>query len=581
MMAFLSRGLRRKLRQVAVYWKFRLLVRAARGRIAPGKASSGTPEFSLIVAAYRTRPAWLRRAVASVRRQSFGNWELCLGLCEVSPALRLEMESLARLDPRIRIVDLGENRGISGNNNRLAAEARGDYLAVLDHDDYLEPNALAEMAAKAASGNFDLIFSDEDVVIGPLCLPAPPNLKPTAFAPESCSSANYICHFCCFRRSLFEKVGGFRPDFDGAQDYDLFLRITEMAQGRVAHVPKVLYHWRRHGGSTSAGAVAGAKPYAWEAGRRAMQAHLDRVEPGATAEFGTVFGTLRTRHDHAEKPRVEIIIPSADRDGTLGRCLRSILKHTRYPDYRVTVMLNGPDDFDALRARHANEPRIRFLYFAEPFNFSRINNVGAAACDGEMLLFLNDDIEVEGEGWIEGLLEHALRPGIGAVGPRLSYPDGSIQHAGICVDPEVVTWEIDKGLAGDAAGYHAHAGTVQNVTAVTGACLMTRRECFREVGGFDENFPLAYNDIDYCLKLLAAGRRIVYTPFVRLMHHESLTRGADQDIARRARLSNETKRMRDKWGAEGLTDRYFDVRLFRPGADLGRMAREYWTRTKA
>jgi GT2 family glycosyltransferase len=568
------RGFRRKVRQILVYWKFRVWVFLLRPRNpAAPPGSRETPLFSIVLPAYRTEPSWLRQAVRSVRAQWYPHWELCLGLCEVDPALAREMKALSRVDARIRVFDLTENRGISGNGNFLAREARAEFLAILDHDDYLEPHALSEVAARIADGA-DFIYTDEDIVSPRLRIPAPPNIKPD-WAPENFYSGNYICHFCCFRRDSFEAVGGYRSPYDGAQDQDLFLRLTERAR-RIAHVPKVLYHWRRHALSTAAGAAAGAKPYFWEAGRRSLEAHFLGREQGPEVEFGKVAGSFRLRYPISRPVRVDILIPSSNREGTLGRCLASILNRTRNVDFRVIVMLNGPRDFGDIRAAYGGNPRVRLLDYGEPFNFSRINNVAAASGDGEVLAFLNDDVEVIEDAWLEGLLEHALRPEIGAAGPMLLYPDGTIQHAGISVNPDAVAWEMHKGLPQDAAGYHARAQIVQNVTAVTGACLVTRRACFEEAGGFDETFPLAYNDIDYCLKLLAAGRRVVYTPFVRLIHHESLTRGFDLEGEARARLEREMQRMRDKWGADALKDRYFDTTLFMPGADLKRLAREYW-----
>jgi len=574
------RGTARKIKYILRYWHFRRLVARLKKKHSEGtKAESvamtqSIPTFSVLMPAYRTQLSWLREALSSLRAQTDGNWELCIGLSEVEPEVEREVEEAARSDARIRVFKLTVNRGISLNSNELAGHARGEFLAVLDHDDYLEPHAFAEVTAVAHSGKFDLIYSDEDIVSSRLKIPSPPNIKPD-WAPDSFRSCNYICHLCCFRRTLFEEVGGFRPEYDGSQDYDLFLRLTERTD-RIAHIPKVLYHWRRHWLSTASGNDADAKPLAWEASRLALESHLRRSkDEEAHAEMGSTFGTLRVRYVRRSDPSVEIIIPSINHENTLVRCLDSIEKLSRYPNYRVTIMLNGSGDFRELRKFYEGRDRIRLRHYTDPFNFSRINNVAAADSDADMLLFLNDDIEITQPDWLEGLLEHALRPGVGAVGPMLLYPDGTIQHGGISVDPVEIAVDFHRRLPQGSPGYHLRAQTVQNVSAVTGACLCTRRRLFIDVNGFDEGFPLAYNDVDFCLKLLQKGYRVIYNPFVRLIHHESLTRGLDYQGAKLERLKIEIEMMRKKWGKDGLRDRYFDPKIFRPNADLSRLAAEY------
>jgi GT2 family glycosyltransferase len=572
------RGSYRKVRYVLRYWRFRWIVSRLQKQSHVRKVDQGFresrpfPLISILLPAYRTRGSWLMEAVKSVRDQTFENWELCIGLFEVNSETQRELRVLAGKDERIRLFDLSENLGISANSNRLAKEARGQFLAVLDHDDYLEPRALQEIAFLGLSAKFDLIYTDEDIVSSIWKLPSPPNLKPD-WAPDSFRSGNYICHFTCFRRTLFEGIGGFRTEYDGSQDYDLFLRLTEKTQ-RIAHIPKVLYHWRRHSLSTASGSDANAKPQAWEASRMALQSHVERLGEKARVEMGTA-GTLRIRYTRSYDPRVDIVIPSTNRDNTLIRCLDSILHLTRYPNYRVTVMLNGGGSFDEIRKTYDGENRVHLRDYAEPFNFSRINNAAVDSCIGEVLVFLNDDIEVIDPEWLEGLLEHALRDKIGAVGPMLLYPNGTIQHAGISLDPVEVCWEFHRKLPQTGLGYHSRTQVIQNVSAVTGACLCTKRERFLEVGGFDEQFPFAYNDVDYCLKLLKKGYRNVYNPFVRLIHHESFTRGLDRGGEKFERLEREKEMMLIKWGAEGLQEHYFDAGLFRPAADLKRYATEY------
>lgn len=574
------RGFYRKVKRILRYWHFRAWVFYLRKRKTSEKPDAqffsfvkSPPLFSILLPAYRTHSSWLLQAVNSVREQGYRDWELCIGLCEVNERARSKIEDLARLDVRIRVFILEKNLGISGNSNLLAREAKGEFLAVLDHDDYLESHALQEVASFVHGGELDLIYTDEDVVSPRINLPSPPNIKPD-WAPDSFHSCNYICHFCCFRRSLFEMIGGFRSEYDSAQDYDLFLRLIEKTN-RIAHIPKVLYHWRRHTLSTASGKDGSAKPSAWETARQAMESHIDRGQQKAKVEMGNAFGTLHVRYIRETDPLVDIIIPSTNHENTLERCLNSILRLSRYTHFQITVMLNGPGDFTELMSLYAEETRIKMRHFEGPFNYSRINNIAAGKSKGEILLFLNDDIEITDPEWLEGLLEYALRDGVGAVGPMLLYSNGRIQHSGITVDSDQVTWEYHKKLPQTTGDYQSRAQIIQNVSAVTGACLCTRKKYFEEVGGFDEELSLAYNDIDYCLKLREKKYRVIYTPFVRLIHHESFTRGSDAYGEKRNRLQRETNRMREKWGRKGLQERYFDAAMFKPKANLKHLASCY------
>ena len=580
-------GVRFRIKWMLRYWHFRLLVFWLRkqdpnqdAKRWTGTKLGSAPTFSILLPVNHARPSWLREAVNSVRAQSYGNWELCIGLSEVTLGIEKMVRVTADRDLRIRVLKLEGSRGISMNSNRLAREARGEFLTLLSQDDYLEPHALLEMAVRVGSGRFDLLYTDEDVVSPWMKIPFPPNLKPD-WAPDSFLSFNYIGHLCCFRRTLFEEVEGFRSDYDSTQDYDLFLRLVEKTD-RIAHIPKVLYHGRGHGLFAASGKKNDAGSPAKEAARLALESHLQRYSnETAHVETGNNSGILRVHYPRRSDPLVDIIIPSMNHENTLVRCFDSIERLSRYPNYRITVMLNGPANFGELLTTYDGHNRIRFRHYTETFNFSRINNVAAMKSEGEVLLFLNDDIEITQADWLEGLLEHALRKEVGAVGPMLLYPNGTIQHAGISVDPDWIAFDFHKGLPESGAGYDSRAQTVQNVSVVTGACLCTRRECFLDVGGFDEDFPLAYNDVDYCLKLIEKKRHVVYTPFVRAIHHESLTRGFDHHGGKKERLNLEIERMRNKWGAEGLRDRYFNPGIFMPNAPLKRLAAEYLISSKA
>lgn len=559
------KGTSRRIRQFLGYWTFRFLVFCLRKRKAFSEAPSLSipgepPFFSLLLVAYRTPPAWLHKAVNSVRGQLFPNWELCIGLCEIDPALERELRAIADIDTRIRLFDLKENLGISLNTNAIAACSKGDFLCVLDHDDYLEPHALREIFPLASSGEFDLIYTDEDIVTANGML-LPPNIKPD-WAPETHLSYGYICHLCCFRRSLFDQAGGFHSEFDNAQDYDLFLRMSEKTE-RIAHIPKVLYHWRRHALSSTSGAEA--KPTAWDAGKRAVESHLQRIKENARVERGSLVGTLRVRHPVQNSTRVDIIMASLN-EKNLGRCLNSILRLTRYPNYRICIV-GAKNDLEASPHPIPGSDHILFLEYSGPFNLSSMNNFGAKTCDGDLLLFLSEDVEITYEDWLEGLLEQMERQKIGAVGPLLLSPEGLIRQAGLNVDEHEVSENFHAGSRPEGGGYNFISQVVHNVTAVSSLCLCTRRKCFLEVGGFDEQVPDAFNDIDYCLRLIERGYRIVYTPYTRLVLVENISTHSEW------RKSKQT--MLEKWNNGELHDRYFNAPLFKPGSNLYRLAMNY------
>ncbi len=568
------RSVYRKAKHTLRYWCARYEARIAN---TSALKNFGSPvihktSFTLLLPAFRTRPKWLLEAIHSVQRQSHPHWELRIGLCELSPGLIAELQSLARRDPRLKLYPIVENLGISGNTNHLTVAIKSDYVAFLDHDDYLEEHALSAMAKAAESTQADVLYSDEDVVSPNLNLPSPPNLKPD-FAPESFLSHNFVCHLCCIKSTLFQEVGPLDSKYDGAQDYDFLLRCLEKG-AQFHHVKKILYHWRRHRDSTAAGRNGQGKPKAWEAGRLAVAAHSQRTGKGHAADFGLAYGTVKVMHSVADWPAITLIIPSMNREGTLIRCLDSVLTNSTYPRYEIWVSLNGSADIDALRKHYEQENRCAFVWDDSPFNWSRINNVGARASKSPLLLFMNDDIEIQQADWMEKLAEQVLRQDVGASGPTLLYPDGTYQHTGIQVDTDYIGWDFNKDLIAGNAGYMSRAQSIQNVSAVTGACLCTRREAFEAVGGFDESLPLAFNDIDYGLALQAKGLRVVYTPYACLTHHESLTRGLDISGEKRDRLESEIRQMQEKWKHRLERDTFFDARLFKPGKAWKRAASE-------
>jgi GT2 family glycosyltransferase len=479
------------------------------------------PLISIVTPVFDTDETWLRRAVESVRGQIYPHWELLLVNDGSSKAhVRTVLDEYAALEPRARVTHLPDNQGIAAASNVGLGLARGEFVALLDHDDELPPDALLEVARRLDEDpGIDLVYSDEDKIDAD-GRHAEPFFKPD-WSPDLLLSMNYITHLSVFRRSLLENVGGFRAGFDGSQDYDLLLRVTERAR-RIAHIPRILYHWRKVPGSVAA--FPGAKPLAFEAGRRALAEAVRRRGREARVEVVRP-GLYAVRYRLARTPLVSIIIPTRDRWALLDQCLRSIEERTSHAPYEILVLDNGTTEPQALAGLDQLSRRWRVYRCPGPFNFSALNNLGAAEARGEHLVFLNNDTQVVTPDWLTALLEHAERPEVGAVGARLHYPDGRIQHAGLVLGVGGVADHAFKGLPGDRIMHFGLPDTVRDVSAVTAACMMVPRRAFDAVGGFDERLQVALNDVDLCLRLRARGYRIVYTPFAVLYHHESSTRG--------------------------------------------------------
>ena len=511
------------------------------------------PLMSVVVPVYNPEPEWLRRALDSVMRQVYPNWELCI--CD-DASTRDEvhgvLSSYEQLDGRIKVAYLPENSGISAVSNRAISLAKGEFIVLLDHDDELPPEALFEVLKLLQERpEADLIYSDVDK-IDESGKRSGPNFKP-GWSPELLLSSNYISHLGVFRRSIVEEIGGFRSEFDGCQDYDLTLRFTERTD-RVYHVPKILYHWRMVEGSL---ALSNSnKDYIKEAARRALSEALRRRGIEGFVEDGLLPNRFRVKPEIQGNPTVSIIIPTRDNLPLLRRCLESVECETSYPEYEVIIVDNASTD-PATVEYLASTPH-RVIEFREDFNFSRINNLAANAAEGEYLLFLNDDTEIVSGEWLEEMLRHTQKEGVGAVGAKLLYPDGTLQHAGVLTGvghswvPAVATHSLQHYPATAPGYYVGMANTIRNYSAVTAACMMVRKKVFEEVGGFDEmNLGVAYNDVDLCLKMRERGYRIVYTPYAELIHHESISRGGGGTSA-------EAIYMRKRWGEVLDGDSYYN-----------------------
>ncbi|MEB3359770.1 MAG: tetratricopeptide repeat protein [Synechococcales bacterium] len=509
------------------------------------------PLISIIMPTYNTPEPLLREAIQSVQDQVYSTWELCIADdASTQESVRAILAEFAEQDARIKVVFREKNGHISASSNSALELATGDYVALLDHDDVLTPDALFEVVALLNEHpEADMIYSDEDK-LNEQGQRSDPFFKPD-WCPDSFLSRMYTCHLGVYRRALVDQVSGFRVGYEGAQDYDLVLRLTEITN-HIFHIPKVLYHWRVHSTSTANGAAA--KPYAFDAGRKALEdALVRRYEPGKVIQSTQYAGSYIIRYEIAEHKLVSIIIPTRNLGTILNTCLKSIFDKSTYPNYEVILIDNGSDEqetLDIIKAWESREPnRFKCYDLDIPFNYSRINNYAVEKAKGDYLLFLNNDTEVITPDWIEAMVEQAQRPSSGAVGALLFYPDDTIQHAGVVVGLGGVAGHSHKHFPRHSPGYVRQLLCVNNYSAVTAACLMCRREVFEEVNGFDESLKVAFNDIDLCLKIESKGYNNLCLPHVSLYHYESKSRGYEDTPEKQRRFQQEVYVMKQKWGS--------------------------------
>lgn len=532
----------------------------------PAPVITGTAErlVSILLPTFNTPERWLRRCLDSVLQQSSDDWELCVADdASTEPHVRAVLEEYARLDPRIRICLRERNGHISAASNSAFALARGDYLALLDHDDELHPHAIAIVIdALRRQPQWQMIYTDEDK-IDVEGQRYDPYFKPD-WNPDLLCGQNCVSHLGIYSRALVNALGGFRAGFEGSQDWDLALRCSERLRAdQIGHIPVVLYHWRAVAGSTALG--VDHKGYAHDAGRRALCEHFSRCNVAAQVrEIEGMLGAFRVRHPLPElAPQITIIVPTRDRVDLLQRCVESILRLTTYPNYRIVVIDNQsvePATRDYL-ASLAGQSRLQVRKHDQPFNFSRINNEAVGSCCSELVCLLNNDIEVISPDWLEEMASHAMRPHIGAVGAMLYYPNDTIQHAGVVVGVHGVAAHPYCGMPRGYPGQMARARLVQNMSAVTAACLMVRREVYQQIGGLDDALQVAFNDVDFCLRLQAAGYTNLWTPFAELYHHESASRGHEDTPVKRARFNREVEFMKSRWQHQLERDRAYNPNL--------------------
>ena len=506
------------------------------------------PVFSILVPVYNTDPEYLLPMIESVRNQIYPYWQLCLvDDCSPNTYLKAILEQQAIDDERIVIKLNDVNQGISITTNDALSIATGDYIALLDHDDEITIDALYENAKLInAQPDAELIYSDEDKMeLDGTRIE--PYFKPD-FSPDLLDTNNYICHFTVMKKSIMEHIGGFREGLDGSQDHDVILRASRVAK-QVAHIPRVLYHWRKIPGSTAV--EYDSKGYAWEAGRKSIE-NLHRLnDENVHVELGTLKGSYRVVRGIKNDPLVSIIIPFKDKSELLDSCLGSILNRTSYSNFEVIgVSNNSEQELTHERMSHfsALDQRIRFVEHNVPFNFSDICNYGVSQAEGEYLVLLNNDIEILSPDWIQDMLQHAQREHVGAVGSKLIFPDGRIQHAGVVAGMVGAAGHPHKFFPEEHIGYNGRLHMVSNVSAVTGAMLMVSKEKYQQVGGLDsENLAVAYNDIDFCLKLIDQGYLNVFTPYARAIHHESISRGYEDTDEKMQRLLKEQSHFLTRW----------------------------------
>ena len=562
----------------ARYLPAKKVLEAQRAELAGQTADScGLPTISILTPLYNTPESYLREFLDSFVDQTAPNGQLCLADASDAEhdAVKRIVEEYQTKNQRIVYKKI-ENKGIAANTNAAASLATGDYLALADHDDILAPHAMYTMGKAILQlrerGEPDgFLYSDEALFSKSIQRPIVAHFKPD-YAPDYLLCCNYICHLAVFQKALWDAVGGERPECDGSQDHDLFLRLIEQVGG-AAHVPQVLYYWRVHAGSTSGGTEA--KPYVAAAAKKALADHLARTGRTGTVEDGLFPSTYRVKWDIEGDPKVSILIPNKDHTDDLEKCLQSIWKKTTWDNYEIIVIENNSTDPATFAYYEKAKQRYDGLkvvtYPEKGFNFSGINNFGRKAAAGDYLLLLNNDVEVRNGDWLTELLRQCAHKGGAAIcGAMLYYPDETLQHAGVITGLGGYAGHSHKYKQKGGSGYLFRIATVQDFSAVTGACLLVKASVYDEVGGLDEQFAVAFNDVDFCLRVRDAGCRIAWTPYAELTHYESKSRGGDEkDPAKAARFAAEQQRLYTIHGKENiLDDPYYNPNLTRDREDF-------------
>ena len=522
---------------------------------------STTPLISIVIPLYNTPQEYLKEVVDSVIAQTYGNWQLCLADGSEGDEIGEFLRKKYKKEIRISYKKLKDNKGISENTNAAIKLAMGDYIMLCDHDDVLAPDALFHIVKAITEKKADVIYTDEDKISMDGKHYFEPNFKPD-FNLFRLRENNYICHIFAVKREILDQVGTFCSEYDGAQDFDLILRCCEKAE-KIVHIPRVLYHWRSHMNSTAANPES--KRYAFEAGKKAIEAHYERMGIHADVELTDRPGWYRSHVEITGEPLISIIIPNKDHIDDLELCISSIEEKSTWKNYEILVVENNSEDkktfayYEELKHRYEN---VRILVWKKEFNYSAINNFAVREARGEYLLFLNNDVEIITPSWMEGMLQICQQDGVGMTGAKLYYPDDTIQHAGVVLGLGGIAGHIMCKARREDIGYMGRMVCVQEISAVTAACMMVKTSVFKEAGGFDEELKVAFNDIDLCMQVRHMGQKIVFTPYAELYHYESKSRGLEDTPEKQLRFSKEVKCFRRKWERELLKgDPYYSPNL--------------------
>lgn len=513
------------------------------------------PLISIIVPTYNTPEKYLREMIGSVMAQSYENWQLCIAdgsdfASKEGRTARAVIKEYGEKESRIVYTLLDENKGISDNTNAALALASGEYVGLFDHDDLLEPDALYHIVKalneKKDKPSYDILYTDEDMINSKGSKRMNPKFKPD-FSMDLILVHNYITHFFVAKKELIDKVSGFDHEYDGAQDYDLILKCIEQTNS-IKHIPHILYHWRIHKNSTAGNPKS--KSYAYDAGRRALKAHLDRVGIKAEVAFTDMTGLYDVRYDISDEPLISIVIPNKDHRDDLDKCVGSIYDKSEYKNFEFIIVENGSTDkatfeyYDLMEKKHDN---FHVVKWEQGFNYSAINNFGVSKSNGEYILLLNNDTELITPDALTRMLGICMRHDVGAVGAKLFFGDNTVQHAGIVVGFAGYAGHVFSGYKDELLGYMMRAKINSNFSAVTAACMMTPRAVFDEVGGLCEEFVVACNDVDYCLRVGKAGYFVTYCALAKWYHYESKSRGYEDTPEKKARFEGEVALFREKW----------------------------------
>ena len=508
------------------------------------------PLVSVVVPTYNTPIEYLKEMIDSVIAQSYGNWQLCIADGSGNnKKIQEVLEAYHNKDSRVKYEILEKNLGIAGNSNAALALADGDIIGLLDHDDTLEPDALYEVVQCFQDKEVDSLYTDEDKILGPKWINVDPHFK-SDFNLDLLRSHNYITHFFCVKKSIMDQVGGFKEKYDGAQDYDLILRCYELSR-KMAHIPRILYHWRMHSNSTAANPES--KLYCQEAGQRAVEDHLKRVGVQAEVTKGREYFTHRVKYAIQGSPLISIIIPNKDHTDDLKVCIDSVMEKSTYRNIEIIVVENNSTEqetFDYYEKLEKQYENVKVLKWEREFNYSAINNFGVRNSKGEYVLLLNNDTEIIRPDSIEDMLGICMRKEVGIVGARLLYNDDTVQHAGVAIGLGGAAGHVGIGLSKDDPGYFTRMFLTCDYSAVTAACLMVRRDVFEEVDGLCEEYAVAFNDVDFCLKVRHQGYLVVYDAYSEWYHYESKSRGLEDTEEKIKRFNSEVDRLNNRWEDE-------------------------------